>query len=368
MAIPLPLRDGLLGRSALEAHGVPDPEVSARHVEVSLSGPNLRVRDLGSRNGTFVNGARLAPGEVGALREGSVLRVGRTLFVVRLGLSGQATPDPPLGRLVSPFGLRPLRAALGALVRAAPRAVLLVGETGSGKELVAEAVASSFGRAPLLPLNLGAVPTGVFESVLFGHVAGAFSGASKPSRGALASASGASVLLDEIGELPLELQPKLLRALELGEIQPVGSPRPERVDTLFVCATHRPLESMVVDGRFRADLLARLAAGRLEVPPLRARVEDIPSIVLALAGEEGRPLEPERAEIEAVEQLALDPWPTNVLAWAVDEELGPRSAPSSALTTELVERALLEAHGNETEAARRLGVSRGALRRFLGKA
>ncbi len=235
-----------------------------------------------------------------------------------------------------------------------------------------------------VPVNLGAVSGGVFESQLFGHVAGAFSDARKPARGIVQSAAGGAVFLDEIGELPLELQPKLLRLLENREVQPVGAERPVPVDVTLIAATNRDLAAMVEAGAFRRDLLARLGAAVLQLPPLRDRVEDLFPILSAIAGARGDALSADGVEVESVERLLLETYPANVrelaavLAkvrvidpepglrlWSVQEVLGPAAASSGrALTAERIEEALRATGGNESEAARRLGVSRGALRRF----
>ncbi|NUP07957.1 MAG: sigma 54-interacting transcriptional regulator, partial [Polyangiaceae bacterium] len=189
------------------------------------------------------------------------------------------------------------------------------------------------------------------------------------------------------GELPLELQPKLLRLLENREVQPVGAERPHKVDVLLIAATNRDLAAMVEAGTFRRDLLARLTAAVVELPPLRDRIEDLFAVLSTLASARGETLAPESVEIEAVERLLLEGYPANVrdlasvLArvrvidaepglrmWSLQEVLGRTSTPSGrALTKERVEQVLAETAGNESEAARRLGVSRGALRRFLAQ-
>src|SRR5262249_38679043 len=154
-------------------------------------------------------------------------------------LSGLRHPSSAIGSLVGPFGLRSVARAIDAIERRPPRAVLIEGETGSGKELVAAAIAKSL-RAlrPMGAVNIAGIPAGVFESTLFGHVAGAFSGSGKGARGVIASHDGGVVFFDEIGELPLELQPKLLRFLESGELHPVGADRPMHADVLVVAATN----------------------------------------------------------------------------------------------------------------------------------
>ena len=166
-------------------------------------------------------------------------------------------------------------------VAATPSNVLICGETGVGKELVAKKIheLSACRDELFIPLNIAAIPDTLVESHLFGHRRGAFTGADRKREGAFRAASDGTVLLDEVGELPLHTQPKLLRALENGEITPLGSDLPEQVNTRVVAATHRDLEAMVRDGSFRQDLYMRLNMFSVRVPPLRERKEDIPLLV-----------------------------------------------------------------------------------------
>jgi anaerobic nitric oxide reductase transcription regulator len=164
------------------------------------------------------------------------------------------------------------------LVGPSTMTVLITGETGVGKELVARSVHRHSQRShrPFVELNCAALPPNIAESELFGHVRGAFTGATRDRIGKLELANGATLFLDEIGELPPELQPKLLRALQQGDLQRVGADRCSRVDVRFIAATNRKLEHLVETGRFREDLYHRLNAFRLDVPPLRERLEDLP--------------------------------------------------------------------------------------------
>jgi DNA-binding NtrC family response regulator len=341
------------------------------------------VADAGSRNGTWVNGRRLSPRDLTPVEDGTVVRIGRTLFVYREELPGSFEPAPPVGGLVGPYGLRGVTEPLAGLSRSRPGNVLVEGETGVGKELVARAAAAALGReAPFGAVNAAALPRGVFESQMFGHVAGAFSDARGASPGIVAAHDGGTLFLDEIGELDLDLQAKLLRLLENREVLPVGAQRPVRVDVLVVAATNRDLADGVSRGAFRRDLLARLAMARILVPPLRERREDIFAVASALASRAGGALSAETSEVEAVERLLLEPWTGNVreldaaLAaarrldpapglrlWALDEVLGERSGHPPALTEEAVEAAVQAAGGNVTAAAEKLGVSRGKLLR-----
>ncbi len=383
-AAPLPAAEPV-GRAWLAALGVSDSEVSGKHFAVVRQrGGAVQVVDAGSRNGTWVDGARLSGGEAVTLSDGAILRIGRSVFVYRERFRGAFAASPPLGRMVGPYGLREVERTLEAWRGAPPLNVLIVGESGTGKELAAEQVARTLGRGSPVAVNVGAVPAGVFEGQLFGHVAGAFSDARKASRGVVLAADGGAVFLDEIGELPLDLQPKLLRLLENREVQPVGGERPQKVDVLLIAATHQPLEAKIEAGSFRRDLHARLATAVLRLPPLRDRPEDLYAILGALAAQRGEALSPDSVEVEALERLMHEPYLGNVRelsalwarlrmrdpavglhAWAVSEELGaPAPSTSRTLTRDKVEQALVDAGGNESEAARRLGVSRGALRRF----
>ncbi|MHB0777319.1 nitric oxide reductase transcriptional regulator NorR [Halomonas sp. WWR20] len=223
-------------------------------------------------------------------------------------------PSPAPSQWYSP-AMRRLSAALD-LVSPTDMSVLLHGETGVGKERVARQLhaLSTRHQGPLVQVNCAALPEHLIESELFGHHRGAFSGAIKDHRGHFAMADGGTLMLDEIGELPLALQPKLLRVLQEGEIQPLGSERPQRVDVRIVAVTNRDLAAEVAAGRFREDLFHRLSAFPLQVPPLRERREDI----LLLAGsflEENRirlGLANLRLAAEAEAALLAWHWPGNV--------------------------------------------------------
>ena len=388
MALALPDSGTVVGRTWLAERGLADTEVSGSHLRIDRAGGVLRVADVGSRNGTWVNGSRLAPRDLTPLDDGAVLRLGRSIFVFREELQGSFEPAPPLHGLVGPHGLRPVAQQLEGLRRSHPRNVLVEGETGVGKELVARAVAASLGReAPFAAVNVAGVARSIFESQMFGHVAGAFSDARTASPGIVVAHDGGTLFLDEIGELDLDLQAKLLRLLENREVLPVGAQRPVHVDILVVAATNRDLGAMVERGAFRRDLLARLAMARIHVPALRDRCEDIFSVACELARRAGGKLEADQVEVEAIERLLLEPWPGNVreldatLAavrrldpapglrhWAVVEVLGEAKGHKHALTQEMVDAAVEAAGGNVTAAAEQLGVSRGKLLRFRKRA
>jgi MoxR-like ATPase len=388
MALALPDSGAVIGRAWLAERGLADTEVSGAHLRIDRAGGALRVADVGSRNGTWVNGARLSPRDLTPLDDGAVLRLGRTLFVYREELAGPLEPAPPVRGLAGPFGLRGVARDIEGLARSHPTNVLVEGETGTGKELVARAVAAALGReAPFAAVNVAGVARSLFESQMFGHVAGAFSDARAAAPGIVVAHDGGTLFLDEIGELDLDLQAKLLRLLENREVLPVGSPRPVRVDILVVAATNRDLGEMVERGAFRRDLVARLAMARVRIPPLRDRCEDLFSVAVELVRRAGGVLAPEQVEVEAMERLLLEAWPANVreldaaLAavrrldpppglrlWALAEVLGDARGAKTALTQEMVDAAV-EAHGgNVTAAAESLGVSRGKLLRFRRRA
>lgn len=211
--------------------------------------------------------------------------------------------------------VRRLRREIGLVARS-DLAVLVTGESGTGKELVARAIHGESARAhePLIHVNCAALPESIAESELFGHVAGAFTGAVRDRAGKFEVADRGTIFLDEIGELPLTLQPKLLRALQQGEIQRVGSDRVHRVDVRVVAATNRDLEREIESGNFRADLYHRLAAFPIRVPPLRERREDVSLLAAHFADEWRRRLGvgPIRVGDEARAALAAAAWPGNV--------------------------------------------------------
>lgn len=387
-AVALPDSGTVLGRAWLAERGLADSEVSTAHLGIDRAGGVLRVRDLGSRNGTWVNGVRLTAHEAVTLDDGATLRFGRTLFVYRERLTGPLTPEPPLFGMVGPFGLRELATTLEALPRTGAKNVLIEGESGVGKELVARAIAEAFGRARVFaPVNVAGIARGVFESQFFGHVAGAFSDARSASPGIVLAHDGGAVFLDEIGELELGLQAKLLRLLENREVLPVGAHKPIQADVLVIAATHRDLEQSVESGEFRFDLFHRLAMVRVKVPALRERREDIFAIASELARRDGAELSREGVEVEAVERLLLEPWPGNVRQlvaalrqirqvdperglrlWPLDEVLGPKRQATGVLTERAARAAIDAADGNVTRAAAQLGVSRGKLLRLMKRA
>jgi two-component system, NtrC family, response regulator GlrR len=254
-----------------------DRKVSAIHAEIRLEPGGYRLRDACSSNGTFVWGMRVIEAFLGP---------GATIVVGDSAVRFVPLPDTvelPLWEETQLGGLVGRSAAMRRLfddvdrVARTDATVLVTGETGVGKELVAEAIHERSARAdgPFVVVDCGAVPAQLFEDQLFGHEAGAFTGASRATRGLFEAAAGGTLFLDEIGELPLDLQPKLLRAVESRRIRRIGGTVHVDCDVRLVAATNRDLAAEVNRGAFRADLYFRIAVARLVVPPLRERPEDV---------------------------------------------------------------------------------------------
>jgi DNA-binding NtrC family response regulator len=257
-----------------------DPTVSRVHATLSLDAGQLRIKDMGSTNGTFVDGVRVRDANVAA---GSLLRLGSTTLRAELATEAVRLELAPYDRLGDLIGASPaMRHVYTVIERAAPTTatVLIQGETGTGKELVARAIHERSPRrdARFLAIDCGAIPENLLESELFGHVRGAFSGAIADRLGAFEEADGGTLFFDEVGELTAPMQRKLLRAIEAREIRRVGENRERKVDVRVLAATHRPLARATNEGLFREDLYFRLAVVTIELPPLRARREDIPLI------------------------------------------------------------------------------------------
>lgn len=263
---------------------VADPHMSTSHVIVERERAHWVARDAGSRNGIAINGARH---DRSALGDTDVLEAGRSFFVMR---AAEPASEPVVEVVPSEPGtlatLDPaLTAAFGELrrVAAAGLPVLVGGASGTGKERVAHAVHVASRRSgAFVPVNCGALPATLVESELFGHKRGAFSGAVADAPGLVASASGGTLFLDEIGDLPLPAQAALLRVLESHEVRPVGAVTATRMDLRIVAATHHDLDELVEQGRFRDDLVARLAGFDLALPSLAERRIDLGVIVTEL--------------------------------------------------------------------------------------
>jgi DNA-binding NtrC family response regulator len=292
--------------------------VSRLHCEITADEHGFRLRDLGSTNGTFVDGVRVRDLY---LRSGAVIAVGE--IAVSFELTGAEreiaiSASDSFGDAVGTSA--PMRELFASLERAArsEATILIEGESGTGKELLARAVhrASARSGGPLVVVDCGAMPANLLESLLFGHERGAFTGAVDRRIGQLEDAAGGTVFLDELGEIPLDLQPKLLRAIENREIRRVGGREPIALDVRFVAATNRDLAAEVNRGAFREDLYYRIAVVRATVPPLRDRRDDVRPLVREIVR---RAAGPERADallagISADNWAKLEshPWPGNV--------------------------------------------------------
>ncbi len=296
-----------------------DKTVSRLHFEISVDELGHRLRDLGSTNGTVVDGYRTADIY---LHRGSKIQAGKVDIV--FALSGEQTSvpasrgdrfGPVLGRSLA------MRELFALLERAAPSnaTILVEGETGTGKELIARAIHEASPRAggPFVVFDCSAVAPSLLESELFGHEKGAFTGASSRHIGRLEEADGGTLFIDEVGELPTDLQPRLLRALEQRETRRLGGTKVIPVDVRIVAATNRDLALEVNRGSFREDLYYRLAVVRVVSPPLRERPEDIRDLVThfirrscAHAPQADKLLE--SVQLENWKKLEGHPWPGNV--------------------------------------------------------
>jgi DNA-binding NtrC family response regulator len=349
-----------------------DSAVSRRHASVELLGSRVRVRDLGSKNGTRYMGARIETVEIPL---GSTVRIGESdvaLLPARVAQGALSSRTEIAGLLGKSVRMRRLFAEIER-VGPSDAPVLIQGATGTGKEGVARALHQLSARAPkpFRVFDCAATQRDLLPAALFGHIRGAFTGAIKDAPGALEEADGGTLFLDEIAELPIELQPTLLRALETRSFSRVGEPRTRSVDFRIVAATHQDLEALVEQGRFRRDLYFRLAAIILQVPALKERAEDIPLLAehfaLQVAGQ------PFSLPSSAVATLCAYQWPGNVRELRNTVErvvtLGPQAilpdaADKEADFHEARERAiqvfeksyleaLLERHGGSASAAAR---------------
>jgi DNA-binding NtrC family response regulator len=302
----------LVGKSPACSLSLEDPHVSRRHAAIDLEGSSLRITDLGSSNGTFVNGVRVLDA---LLVGGEVIRVGTT--DLRVDLRTRAAPAglPAATRFGRVFGSSPAMRRLYATcerLAAATVPVIIEGETGTGKEVLAESLHESGPRAagPFIVFDCTAVSPTLVESELFGHERGAFTGATAARRGVFELAHGGTLLIDEIGDLEPSMQPKLLRAVERAEIRRVGGERPIRVDVRLLAATRRNLDQEVQAGRFRDDLFHRLAVARIELPPLRERRGDVAFLARLFVEQMGG--DPASLPPRLLAAWLSDPWPGNL--------------------------------------------------------
>jgi transcriptional regulator with PAS, ATPase and Fis domain len=373
-----------------------DATVSRHHVELRLRAEGVLAVDLGSTNGIRVGGARV---ERALITPGGTLSLGKTELKLRpidrkLDLSAGGLQR--FGEFITSY--KPLEQQLARLawVAKSEATVLIEGETGTGKELLARAIHDHSPRAtsPFVVVDCTNVSETLLESQLFGHLRGSFTGAIADQIGAFEAGNGGTVFLDELGELPIHLQPKLLRVLEARTIRRLGDLVERPIDVRFVAATNRRLEQMVARGTFRSDLYYRLSVVRAELPPLRQRHEDVATLAQSLAERFSRGRA--RLSPEAVATLQRYDWPgnarelRNVIERAITladhsligpEDLFPERAPAPVpsyhqardqMTAEFERRyveALLARHPNNiSAAAREAGLSRNSLYALMKRA
>ncbi len=302
----------LIGQSPACDFRLADRQVSRRHLAAELTGDGLRLTDLGSTNGTIINEVWISEA---TLRGGERIVVGDTSLVVE---RDEAVSEVPLaaatnfGRVVGASAAMRKLYPLCRRLAQSDVPVVIEGETGTGKEVLAEALHEASGRAkgPFVVFDCTAVPPNLVESALFGHERGSFTGATEARKGVFEEAQGGTLLLDEIGDLEMDLQAKLLRVLERSEVQRIGSNKWVKVDARILAATRRDLDQAVQEGRFRDDLFYRLAITRIELPPLRQREGDIRT----LASHFWRRLADTHEAIpdEFLQRLESYHWPGNV--------------------------------------------------------
>jgi DNA-binding NtrC family response regulator len=287
-----------------------DRAISRRHAEIRMTPDGLLLRDLGSTNGTFINDVRITEAYI---PEHAECRLGYSRVLIRQHIEERKVAVPRQDHLGELVGASERMRELYGLIRAVaptPTTVHLHGESGAGKESVARTLHALSGRpGPLVVFDASVTDPEMVRNDLFGHIKGAFTGATGSREGAFRQANTGTLFIDEIGELPLDLQPRLLRVLETREVTPIGSDKSLRVDVRVITATHRDLEAMVAAGAFRADLFYRLSVVPIELPALREIPEDIPLIAHHLS---------ERLQLNcriseaAMAMLRSYAWPGNV--------------------------------------------------------
>jgi transcriptional regulator with PAS, ATPase and Fis domain len=378
---------------------IDDPSVSRDHAVLTFAlGQPVTVRDNGSSNGTRVHGKRLK-GEPVVVPAGETFEVGSALLMIQAPFEADAAPSraPVAGEAGIVIGDRAMESLYQLAERVAQStiSVLLLGETGVGKDVLARRIHAVSPRAtkPFLPLNCGALTEQLLESELFGHEKGAFTGAVETKLGLLESADQGTVFLDEVGELPLSTQVKLLRVLEERQVRRVGGLKSRAFDIRFLAATNRDLTKAVADGSFRADLFYRLHGISLVIPPLRQRVgeiEELSRTFVRNATERAGRSDAPTISPEALAWLRAHPWPGNIRELQntmeravllcvgdvielehlpVPSSPGAPPSPSSAADADddmdpekrRILDALEEVAGNQTRAAKLLGISRNTL-------
>jgi transcriptional regulator with GAF, ATPase, and Fis domain len=380
-----------------------DPTVSRHHFSLTATPEGLLLHDFGSSNGSWIGGTRILTGYVD---DGARVRLGRTTLRIDLedeDICEALSPEDRFGPLLGTSDV--MRRIFAALPRIAQSesTVLLEGETGTGKGVLAAAIHDASARAerPFVVLDCTAIAPTLMESELFGHVKGSFTGASADRAGAFEQAKGGTIFIDEIGELPLDMQPKLLRALEERTVKRVGGNQRIKLDARVIAATNRDLRAEVNRGSFRADLFYRLNVVRIHVPPLRERTGDVERLARHFYAE----IAPDRTiPSELLEAFRCQPWPGNVrelraaveravlfddpalMALSRDTERGAESDPQGAFTFDprvpfrvakqqsadrweerYVRELMTRAKGNLSEASRVARMDRSYLRTLIRK-
>ncbi|MCA9522944.1 MAG: sigma 54-dependent Fis family transcriptional regulator [Myxococcales bacterium] len=345
-----------VGSSPDVALPLDDSTVSRHHLKIEGDKNGYRIRDLGSKNGTYVNGVRISDAY---LADAAVIRIGASEVLFKTDedtVEIELSTEPRFGKIIGQSA--EMREIFALLSKVAPTnyTALVEGESGTGKELVAEAIHSHSRRRDkaFVVFDCSAVPADLIESELFGHVKGAFTGATASRTGAFEQAHGGTLFLDEIGELSLDLQPKLLRVLEKREIKPVGSNQMIPVDVRIVAATNRNLEKEVEGGGFREDLYYRLAVLKIHLPALRERREDIPLLVnhfLSSIQSELGLSETPQVSYETMAKLQNHPWPGNVRELKNFIERASLLAEGGRVETRFIAKKGLDGRADESERA-----------------
>lgn len=395
-----------VGRSETADVQVPDPLISRVHAVITL-GETLMVRDLGSSNGTVVRGEKLQPNVDTPINVGETIDFGSTVVIVqREVLGGQRESDEAALRDERLEGQSDAMQRLNRLARRVASSkinVLLLGETGVGKEVMASTLHRMSPRAssPFLGINCASLTDTLFESELFGYEKGAFTGATSAKPGLIEAAHTGTFFLDEVGEMPLSAQAKLLRVLELRAVHRVGSIKQTPVDVRFISATHRHLAEEVAAGRFREDLYYRLNGISLVIPPLRERIDEVVPLARSFLADAARDAGFGSVPLlapEAIAWMQAYNWPGNIRELknainravllstngvvqpehlAVENNYAPGRRPTipsvavpthareaTAVATDERQRiiqALADCGGNQTRAAKQLGISRRTL-------
>ncbi|MDI1442714.1 sigma 54-interacting transcriptional regulator [Polyangium sp. 6x1] len=310
---PLGLAPLVLGKSAECDLVVTDPKVSRVHCEIRLTEQGVLLKDIQSRNGTFIRDVRVVEA---FLSPGVPATVGDSTLVVQPSGGAAVLPLSMRGSFGDAVGEGlAMRALFARLERVAKtdETILLLGESGTGKEVLARSIHQESRRAhhPYVVVDCGAILSSTIEAELFGTVPGAATGAVNRA-GFFEAAHQGTIFIDEIGELPLEAQQKLLRVIEARTVRRVGSPQERAIDVRIVAATHRNLKAMVAEGKFRQDLYFRLSVLELQVPPLRERREDIPLLAERFLSSRHPPLKASDLPPETLPMLMGYDWPGNV--------------------------------------------------------